>query len=101
MGSFLLEDVAEVSACSARGRAVLAGRVMARTVDRSFARMIAYKRIVTGGVSIACGFGVIVGLTLRGAPPPIAGALAVLIFFGGGAWTLRDGLRLRRELSRS
>ena len=35
----------------------------------------------------------------------VIGALALIIaailFFGGGAWTLRDGLRLRRELLRS
>ncbi|MBX3209282.1 MAG: hypothetical protein KF764_29890 [Labilithrix sp.] len=73
---------------------------MARTVDRSIARMIAFKRIFTGGLSIACGVGLVVLLALRGSPPPIAG-LALLIFFGGGAWTLRDGLRLRRELLRS
>ncbi len=73
---------------------------MGRTVDRSFARMVAYKRIVTGSVSIACGVGLIIALAAKGNPPPIA-ALALLIFFGGGAWTLRDGLRLRRELLRS
>jgi hypothetical protein len=74
---------------------------MARTVDRSFARMVAIKRIVTGTLSIICGVGLIVGLLLhRGSTPPIAG-LALLIFFGGGAWTLRDGLRLRRELQRT
>ncbi|MCW5836323.1 MAG: hypothetical protein KIS78_28240 [Labilithrix sp.] len=73
---------------------------MARTVDRSLARMIAFKRIFTGGVSIACGVALVVVLALRGSPPPMA-ALALVIFFGGGAWTLRDGLRLRRELLRS
>jgi len=73
---------------------------MGRTVDRSFARMVAYKRIVTGSLSMACGVGLIILLVSRGNAPPIA-ALALLIFFGGGAWTLRDGLRLRRELLRS
>jgi uncharacterized membrane protein len=70
------------------------------TVDRSFARVIAYKRIVTGSLSIACGVVLLVALALHGSPPPVA-AVAVVIFFGGGAWTLRDGLRLRRELLRS
>jgi len=74
--------------------------MMVKTVDRSIARMIAYKRISTGGLSIACGVGLIVALLMHGSAPPIAG-LALLIFFGGGGWTLRDGLRLRRELSRS
>ena len=26
--------------------------------------------------------------------------LALVVFFGGGAWALRDGIRLRRELAR-
>ena len=73
---------------------------MAQTVERSFARMVAYKRIVTGSVSIACGVGLILALVIHGSPPPVAG-VALLIFFGGGAWTLRDGLRLRRELLRT
>lgn len=73
---------------------------MGRTVDRSFAKMVAFKRIITGSLSIACGVGLVIALVLKGNPPPIAG-LALLIFFGGGAWTLRDGLRLRRELLRS
>lgn len=68
------------------------------TVDRSIVRMIAFKRIATGALSIACGFGLIVALVVHGSPPPSA-ALALVLFFGGGAWTLRDGLRLRRELS--
>lgn len=73
---------------------------MGRTVDRSFAKMVAFKRIITGSLSIACGVGLVIALVLKGNPPPIA-ALALVIFFGGGAWTLRDGLRLRRELLRS
>jgi uncharacterized membrane protein len=68
-----------------------------RTVDRSFARMVAFKRIITGSLSIACGIGLIIALSIHGSPPPVAG-VALLIFFGGGAWTLRDGLRLRREI---
>ncbi|HVJ93508.1 MAG TPA: hypothetical protein VM580_27090 [Labilithrix sp.] len=73
--------------------------MMAKTVDRSIARMIAYKRISTGIVSMACGVALIVGLALKRSAPPIAG-VALVIFFAGGAWTLRDGLRLRRELRR-
>lgn len=67
------------------------------TIDRPTAKMIAYKRIVTGSLSIACGVALIVALLVHGRPPPTA-ALALVIFFGGGTWTLRDGLRLRREL---
>jgi hypothetical protein len=73
---------------------------MARTVDRSIARMVAFKRVVTGAMSLAAGVATIVALALHGGtPPPLAG-VALLIFFGGGAWTLRDGIRLRRELMR-
>jgi hypothetical protein len=69
-------------------------------VDRSIVRMVALKRIVTGSLSIACGVGLVVALLVHGSPPPVAG-VGLLLFFGGGAWTLRDGLRLRRELLRT
>jgi hypothetical protein len=68
-------------------------------VDRTFARMIAFKRIVTGSMSIACGVGLLIALAVHGKPPAFA-AIGLVLFFGGGAWTLRDGIRLRRELSR-
>jgi hypothetical protein len=70
------------------------------TVDRAFMKMVCIKRIVTGSLSIAVGVAFIVALAYHGHPPPIAG-LALLIFFGGGAWTLRDGLRMRRDLRQS
>ena len=72
--------------------------VMPRTVDRSIARMIATKRIVTGSLGMIGGV-VLTVLAIRhgGTPTPALG-LALVIFFVGGAWTLRDGLRLRREL---
>lgn len=72
-----------------------------RTVDRSLARLIATKRVITGSLGIACGVGFVAFAVMRGAEPSPAIGLALLLFFGGGAWTLRDGLRLRRELSRS
>jgi hypothetical protein len=59
--------------------------------------MVAWKRMITGSLSIACGLGLIVLLLMKHSAPPMAG-IALVIFFGGGAWTLRDGLRLRREL---
>ncbi len=75
--------------------------VMPKSVDRSIAKMIATKRIVTGSASIITGVVFFVILAFHGTrPPPIAG-LALLIFFVGGGWTLRDGLRLRRDLHRS
>jgi hypothetical protein len=68
-----------------------------RTVDRRLAQMIAYKRLFTGVFGVICGVLVIAVSLSRGAASPMV-ALAVAIFFGGGAWALRDGLRLRREL---
>jgi hypothetical protein len=71
---------------------------MPKTVDRSIAKAIAYKRIVTGTLALAAGVFVAGAVVSHGsAPIPLLG-LALGIFFIGGAWTLRDGLRLRREL---
>jgi len=72
-----------------------------RTVDRSLAKMIAYKRLVTGSLALAAGVGLTIAAAMRGGSPTPTLALALLLFFGGGAWTLRDGLRLRQELRRS
>jgi hypothetical protein len=71
---------------------------MPRTVDRSIAKMIATKRIVTGTLAILLGVGLAIAATIHGSAPTPGLGLALLIFFAGGAWTLRDGLRLRREL---
>jgi len=73
------------------------------TIDARIARAIAYKRIFTGVVALAAGVGLVVMVSVHGTnrTPPVALGAALAIFFGGGAWTLRDGLRLRRELSRS
>ncbi len=70
------------------------------TVDRSTARLIAYKRVVTGSLSLAAGFATVAVVALQGRAFTGMVALALLLFFGGGTWTLRDGLRLRRELGR-
>jgi hypothetical protein len=72
-----------------------------RTVDRSIARMIATKRIITGCLAFSAGVGLLAYAIHHGGPPTPGLGLALLIFFGGGAWTLRDGIRLRRELRRS
>jgi hypothetical protein len=72
----------------------------ARTVDRSIARMIAYKRLVTGTLGLGFGLATIVVVAVQGRPLSPMIVLALAVFFGGGAWTLRDGVRLHRELSR-
>lgn len=72
----------------------------ARTVDRSVAKMIAYKRIVTGTVSLCLAAAIAILGTLREGSKPLV-ALGFVIFAAGGRWTLRDGLRLRKELQQS
>jgi hypothetical protein len=71
---------------------------MPKTVDRRIASAIAYKRIFTGSLALAGGAGVVAAVASHGGGPVPLVALALLIFFGGGAWTLRDGLRLLRAL---
>ncbi len=74
---------------------------MGRPVDRSIAKMITYKRLITGTLGMTAGcITTYVGLTSGRAMTPQL-FLALVIFFGGGAWTLRDGLRLKRELART
>lgn len=70
---------------------------MTRYVDLSFARIVAIKRIVTGSLSLASGIGLIGAVAYRGAVPALAW-VALALLFGGGAWTLRDGVRLYREV---
>lgn len=71
-----------------------------RMVDRSLARMIAIKRIVTGSLAIGGGVTLSAVTAAQGRPVTPLLVVGLLIFFVGGAWTLRDGIRLRRELSR-
>jgi hypothetical protein len=73
-----------------------------KTVDRSMVRLIATKRIATGIVSGVAG---LVGLGLffgtrhaNDANTTMMFGVFLLITFGGGAWSLRDGLRLRKML---
>jgi hypothetical protein len=73
---------------------------MPKTVDRRIAVAIAYKRIFTGTLALAAGVGVAIVVASHGGGPLPLVVLALAIFLGGGAWTLRDGLRLRRELRR-
>ena len=63
--------------------------------------MIMLKRIVTGSLSLAAGVALIAVVVTQGHAMNAQILLALVIFFGGGAWTLRDGIRLRRELLQS
>jgi hypothetical protein len=74
---------------------------MPRTVDRSIAKMIATKRIITGSLALCAGVGLTIAAYMHGSRPTPGLGLALLIFFVGGGWTLRDGLRLRRDLKAS
>jgi hypothetical protein len=71
---------------------------MPPTVDRSIAKMIATKRIVTGTLALCAGIGLSIAAVVHGSSPTPGLGLALLIFFAGGGWALRDGLRLRRSL---
>jgi hypothetical protein len=71
-----------------------------RYVDRSIARVIAYKRLFTGTLGVVGGVVMIVaGVVHGGSPPPLL-VLASVMFFGVGGWALRDGIRLHRALRR-
>jgi hypothetical protein len=71
-----------------------------RPVDRALARMIAYKRLATGTSALVAGVALFAIATAKGHGMSPLLALGLAIFFGGGAWTLRDGVRLHRELRR-
>jgi hypothetical protein len=66
---------------------------MGRPVDRSVARMIAYKRLITGTLALAAGCVTTYVGVASGRPMTPQLFLALLLFFGGGAWALRDGIR--------
>lgn len=67
-------------------------------IDRKFARLIAYKRLMTASLSLAAAVVLAVATVIHGGAPPLPFALAMALFVGGGVWTLRTGLRLLRDL---
>jgi hypothetical protein len=72
---------------------------MARLVERSVVKMVAYKRIVTGCMSLVAGVVLVLLVMAHGkGPTPMLG-VGLLLFWGGGTWSLRDGLRLRKALN--
>lgn len=72
-----------------------------RTVDVAFVRIVAYKRLITAASSFVAACALVWVVNARGATDSKSlwmTAAALLIFCGGGAWSLRDGLRLIHEL---
>lgn len=70
------------------------------TVDRGTVKIIAYKRTVTGILSLfGCAALLVVGLQ-RASGPTFMAYFAAAMFLFGGTWALRDGIRLLRELRR-
>ena len=68
------------------------------SVDRSVVKVIAYKRTATGVMSLlGCVALVVIATSRTGRPSPMAFVGAAMFLFGG-AWALRDGVRLLREL---
>ncbi len=88
----MLKDIQELRA---RAKQLTVG-----TVDRSFVRFVALKRIFTGLLALVFGVATVLIALRHDHPnvPSVALVLVLAIFFGGGLWTLRDGIRLRREL---
>ena len=70
-----------------------------QTIDRSFVRLITYKRFITAFLSYGAAIGLTIAVAVHGTAPLFQLAAALVIFIGGGTWALRDGLRLRRELN--
>jgi hypothetical protein len=63
--------------------------------------MIALKRMATGLLELVFGVVLVVSAVRHGGTPSPLLVFALVLFFGGGVWTLRDGLRVRRELQRT
>ncbi len=73
---------------------------MARQIDRTFAKVIAIKRLITGSLGVLCGVGVVVLIALLDRPAPPLAFVCAAIFLGGGGWALRDGIAFFIEARR-
>ncbi len=74
-----------------------------KVIDARFVRIVAYKRVVTGGVGLLLGPLVLAfALTApaRTGQSTMLGVFGFLAFVGGGGWALRDGVRTLRDLRR-
>lgn len=67
---------------------------MPRAVDRGVVRVIAWKRTITGALSLVAAVALLVVAGRHGDHPMARVYLGALLFVFGGAWALRDGVRL-------
>ena len=77
-------------------------------LDRGTVRLMAIKRLISGTLSVALGIGAIVFAMQRGAAgsgsddkTKLMFAALLAICFGGGAWSLRDGIRTLRIIRKA
>jgi len=74
-----------------------------KVIDVRFVRMVAYKRVVTGGAGLLLG-PLVLAFTIaapgRTGQSTMLGVFGFLAFVGGGGWALRDGLRIVRDLKK-
>lgn len=67
-------------------------------VDRSFVKIVAYKRLFTGVSSLVAALGLLYVTVRPHAGPTSYAVVGALLFTVGGVWALRDAVRLLREL---
>lgn len=79
--------------------------MLPRTLDRGTVKLMAIKRLITGTLSMALGIFAIVFAAQRQAAGGVSDLQTKLMFaallaicFGGGAWSLRDGIRTLRMI---
>ena len=68
-----------------------------RPVDRGFVKAVAYKRTLTGALSLV-GAVVMTAMAMSRGDRSLLPLAAAVIFVVSGSWALRDGLRLFRDL---
>lgn len=79
--------------------------MLPRTLDRGTVKLMAIKRLITGTLSMTLGVGAIVFAFQRQAAGGVSDLQTKLMFagllvicFGGGGWSLRDGVRTLRMI---
>ncbi|MFO0665650.1 MAG: hypothetical protein U0174_16965 [Polyangiaceae bacterium] len=82
--------------------------MLPRSLDRGTVKLMAVKRLITGSLSVVLGVGAIVFAVQRQAAGGVSDTqtklmfvLLLLICFGGGGWSLRDGIRTLRMIRKA